>query len=323
MRWNQTEEPSTAYVVKTGQRRRLAGQVSRLADLLKTEVDLYAKHAPESRALATLTSDRRSPDLVMMNFKSAVVYNEFQRNDLMVAKPPTLDQATAEWLSQVHPWLAVWTFPGDAKSPAEEALPEALQAVSLSGRFFVVRLPRILGGRRYFPNMHLLAGLPNFTKVPVGFCTMISNSTAVSKELRSLGASFSEKQFATALAQGLITELREQGDNRFLSVSQELCPSSCWIESNSHEHSSSWIEPHGHVSSVLFLSPSQDLGEWREALEEGRRYLGNRSGAQWVTSGSRLHAMISALTPWEILRVQVAKVPKRKRLPFELGAVHH
>ena len=62
---------------------------------------------------------------------------------------------------------------------------------------------------------------------------------------------------------------------------------------------------------------------WREALDAAKSYLGGRSGSLWVEPTSALYALVSGLVPWEILKVQVAKVPKRRRLPYEIGSFHH
>ena len=146
--------------------------------------------------------------------------------------------------------------------------------------------------------------------------TWYTNSSMVDRELKgSLAVAKPNDNLASAvldgLLKGVVAALRERGDTRFLS-SPSWSSSSAWLSES--------LSP---PSQVYFLSPSNDEAAWRETLEAAKQFMGTRIGSAWVSSSTNLYNMVQNLTPWELCRVQVSRLPKRRRLPLDIGDHKH
>ena len=87
-----------------------------------------------------------------------------------------------------------------------------------------------------------------------------------------------------------------------------------------------WVPPGAHVNShdVFYLDVNKDVSVWEPLLIEAGKILQSRPGLPAVdlVEGDSLWTRISTLVPWEVTRVQLAKLPKTRRLPTGLMATH-
>ena len=82
---------------------------------------------------------RRSPDVVQVNFRSKGLLAHAERLGLQAGRPLNTSQSIEEWLT---PWLSVWRFP-DTTAPEDlPRLRDAAEGLRLSGRYFLIELPR-------------------------------------------------------------------------------------------------------------------------------------------------------------------------------------
>ena len=149
---------------------------------------------------------------------------------------------------------------------------------------------------------------------------------------------------AQAFVRGLIASLTDDGDERWC-LGQASTSSSSWIADMSHtcddlhkvprDHWHQEWQPPGDdgddnllfdKAEVLFLDVTRQEHSWRPLLAEVQDKLEGRTTPSFlVLPKSDLHDKIQALVPWKLIRVQLFRAPKQRRLPDEVlrdGATH-
>ena len=85
-----------------------------------------------------------------------------------------------------------------------------------------------------------------------------------------------------------------------------------------------WIPPGDYpIVDAFYMDVDREPNAWKETLDAAERYHGARGTSTIsVPDGHELYQQVQRLCPWDIARVQVAHLPKARRLPTDIAYTH-
>ena len=150
MRLHGADDTLTRYHLKEGQRKRVTGDIGKLAQNLTAEKAIYEKMWSNVSAATSSTENRRTPDLVVATDRLAGICAAAPGHLIKVAKPTTEKTGPVkmhDWVLSILPRATLWKYPTVQEWSDEELASAAACCRDLhdAGRLFVVIFPSSLG----------------------------------------------------------------------------------------------------------------------------------------------------------------------------------
>jgi len=87
---------------------------------------------------------------------------------------------------------------------------------------------------------------------------------------------------------------------------------------------SAWMPPGcQEAHSVLYLDANRDIQEWTLVLDQADQTVQSSSLSTWEPpTAHEIYRRVQQLVPWELAKIQVAKVPRSRRFPTDFPYTH-
>ena len=130
------------------------------------------------------------------------------------------------------------------------------------------------------------------------------------------------KKLARAVIDGLLVELCDRGDERFLHHGDECVSWTTGTLCTGPEsvfESSMWLSTLEASVSVWYVDIVRDAGQWEPLLQEVKKRLQDKvANAATLKLDTAFAEQVRALVPWNLHSIQLVKTPKVRRLPLNL-----